>query len=178
MNFFFDLLAVLGDLAFDHPLHAKSRTKCAAAFFDGEAGVVQQGRARMPELRCAPAGPRQSVIIATHLRIVFRRPHGHQIEFRLVAHMRLETLRRLPAIARGPAAAVNFTQNVFRRHRAVVHLNVLEHLVGESKLTGQHVHHVVIVFRLEHGIDDFFAPLQRAVGGSARALHLETGAGG
>ena len=49
--------------------------------------------------------------------------------------------------------------------------------VGEAELAGEHVHHVVVVLALEDRLDDLLAPLQRAVGGGARSVHLEAGAG-
>src|SRR6266436_9780698 len=71
--------------------------------------------------------------------------------------MRLEPLGRLPAIAGRPAAAIDLAQDVLGRYRAVVDLDVLA---------------------LEHRFYDLLAPLQRAIGGGARSVHLETGAGG
>ena len=131
----------------------------------------------MPEFRRSPARPRQAVVIAADFGIVLRRPQRDQIEFGLVAHMRLEPLGRLAAIAGRPAAAIDLAQDVLGRHRAVLDLDVLEHLVGKAELAGEHVHDVVVVLRLEDRLDDLLAPLQRAVGGGARAVHLEAGAG-
>ena len=49
--------------------------------------------------------------------------------------------------------------------------------VGEAEFAREHVHDVVVVLRFEDRLDDLLAPLQRAVGGRARAVHLEAGAG-
>jgi len=85
-------------------------------------------------------------------------------EFGLVAHMGLEPLGRLAAIAGRPAAAIDLAQDVFGGHRAVVDFDVLEHPVGEAELAGEHVHHVVVVLRFEGRRHDLLAPLQRPVG--------------
>src|SRR5258708_33930640 len=92
--------------------------------------------------------------------------------------MRLEPLGRLPAIAGRPAAAIDLAQDVLGRYRAVVDLDVLEQLLREAELTSKQVHGVVVVLALEHRFYDLLAPLQRAIGGAARSVHLETGAGG
>ncbi len=59
---------------------------------------------------------------------------------------------------------------------AVVDLDVLEHLLREAELAGQHEHDIVVVLRFEDRLDDLLAPLDRAVGRGARARALELGA--
>ena len=131
----------------------------------------------MLELRRSPARPRQAVIVAADFRIILRSPHGDQIELGLVLHVSLEPFGRLSAIAGGPAAAIDLAQNIFRRYRVILDLDVLEHLVREAELAGEQIHRVVVVFRFEHRLDDLLAPLQRAVRGGTRPIHLEAGAG-
>jgi len=92
--------------------------------------------------------------------------------------VRLEALRRLAAVAGGPAAAVDLAQDVLRHGPVVLDLDVLEHQVGKAKLLRQTVQDLVIVLRLEDGLDDLLAPLDRAVGGRARARSLELRADG
>src|SRR6266478_7615721 len=64
-----------------------------------QVGVVEDRSPGMPQFRSSPARPRQAVVIAADLGIVLRRSEGHQVEFMLIAHMRLEPLGRLAAIA-------------------------------------------------------------------------------
>ena len=177
VDFLLDLLAVLHDLALDHPLDAEARAEGAAALLHRQVGVVEDRGARMLELRRSPAGPRQAVEVAADLRIVLGRAQRDEVELRLVAHVRLEPLRRLAAIAGRPAAAVDLAQNVLCGHRAVLDLDILEHAVGETELLREHVHHVVVVLRLEDRRNDLLAPLDRPVRRRTRAVHLEAGAG-
>src|ERR1700730_7716866 len=108
-----------------------------AAFLHRQIGVVEDRRARMPELRRSPAWPGQTIIISTDFRIILRRPQGDQIELGLVLHMSLEPLGGLSAIARRPAAAVDLAQDILRRYSIVFDLDVLEHAVGEAKLASE-----------------------------------------
>jgi hypothetical protein len=91
--------------------------------------------------------------------------------------VRLEPLRRLAAIAGGPAAAVDLAKDVFSRNGPVLDLDVLEHPVSKAELAGQHVHGVVVVLRFKDRLDDLLAPLQRAIRGRPRTIHLEAGTG-
>ena len=112
-------------------LHAEARAERAAAFLDREVGVVEQRRARMPELRRAPARPRQAVIVT--LVRPGRGLLGEHVEVFLVRHVRLQPLRRLAAVAGRPAAAVDLAQKVLGRRHVVLDLDVLEHLRRRSR---------------------------------------------
>ena len=83
----------------------------------------------------------------------------------------------MAAIASRPAAAIDLAQDVLGRHRTALDLDVLEHLIAVAELACDQVQDVVVVLALEDRFDDLLAPLQRAVGGGARSVHLETGAG-
>src|SRR3546814_6171923 len=85
----------------------------------------------MPEFRLAPAGPGKAVIVAADLRIVLRRAQRNQVELGLVAHMRLETHGRLPAIAGRPTPAVHLPQHVLG-HRSAEHTSDLQSLMRIS----------------------------------------------
>src|SRR5258707_11926538 len=91
--------------------------------------------------------------------------------------MRFKPLGRLPAIAGRPSAAIDLAQDVLGRYRAVVDLDVLEQLLREPELASKQAHGVVVVLALEHRFYDLLAPLQRAIRGGARSVHLETRAG-
>ena len=154
-------------------LHAEAGAERAAAFLDEQVGVVEQRRAGMLELRRAPARPGQAVIVA-----LVRTGRGllrEHVEVFLVRHVRLQPLRRLAAVAGGEAAAIDLAQNVLGRRQVVRHLDVLEHQVGEAKLLGEEIHHLVVVLRLEDRLDDLLAPLERAIGRRARAVGLVAG---
>ena len=121
----------------------------------------------------SPARPRQAIIVTADFRIVLRRPHGHQIELALVLHMGLEALRRLPAIAGRPAAAVHLSKHILGFRQIVLDLDVLEHLVGEAEFLGHQIDDFEVILAFEHRLDDLLAPLQRTVRGDTRALALE-----
>jgi hypothetical protein len=74
--------------------------------------------------------------------------------------MGFEALRRLTAVPSRPPATINLAQDVFSRYSAVLHLDVLEHLIGEAEFLREHVHHVVVILRFEDRLDDLLAPLQ------------------
>ncbi len=148
-------------------LDAEARAERAATFLDRQIGVVENRRAGMLELRRAPARPRQAVHFAADLRIILRRAQRDHVELGLIAHVCLEPLGRLAAIAGRPAAAIDLAQDVLGRHRSILDLDVLEHAIGKAELAGEQVHDVVVVLALEHRRDDLLAPLQRAVGGGA-----------
>src|SRR3546814_738904 len=143
-------------------LHAETGSERASAIHDVKARVVEIGRARMPEFRLAPAGPGKAVIVAADLRIVLRRAQRNQVELGLVAHMRLETLGRLPAIAGRPTPAVHLPQHVLGHGPVAFDLHVLEHQVGETELLRQQINDLVVVLHLEARLDDLLAPLQRS----------------
>src|SRR6266404_78756 len=158
-----DRIGAVGEQADAVALHAETRAERAAAFLHRQIGVVKNRGARVFEFRRSPAWPRQAVNFAADFRIVLRGAQRDHIEFGLISHMRLEPLGRLAAVAGRPAAAIDFPQDVFGRHRAVLDLDVLEHPVGEAELAGKQVHYVVVVLALEDWLDDLLAPLQRAV---------------
>src|SRR5215471_20908960 len=87
--------------------------------------------------------------------------------------MRLQALGRLAAIAGRPSAAVDLTQEVFRRRLVVLDLDVLEHTVGKAELLGKEIHRLVVALRLEDRLYDLLAPLKRAIRRSARAAAFE-----
>ena len=107
------------------------------------------------------------------LRSVLRRAQRDQIESFWFFMCALSRSGDLAAIAGRPAAAVDLAQEVLGRRHVVLDLDVLEHLVGEAELLGEQIHDLVIVLRFEDRLDDLLAPLQRAVRGGARAVHLE-----
>ena len=173
----FDLLAIFHNLALDHALDAEAGAERSATFLHRQTGVVEYRRSRVPEFRRSPAWPRQAVIIAADFGIVLRCPQGDQVELGLVLHVGLEALRRLTAISGRPPAAIDLAQDVLSRYRAVLHLDVLEHLVGEAELLREHVHHVVVILRFEDRLYDLLAPLQGTVGCGTGAVHLKACAG-
>src|SRR5580692_7934407 len=177
MIFALDLLAVLHHLALDDPLHSEPGSERGPSFFHRKICVVEDRRAGVPELRRSPARPRQAVVVAADFGVVLWRPHRDKLELGLVAHMRLEPFGRLSAITGRPAATIDLAQEVLCRYLAVLDLDILEHQVREAKLAGEHVHRVVVVLRFKDRLDDLLAPLQRTVRSSARAIHLEAGAG-
>src|SRR5262249_30412817 len=89
----------------DRALHAEAGAEGAAAVHHAQIGVVERMGAGMLEFRRAPARPWQAVIVALGGTILG--PQGDEIEVLLVGHMQLEALRRLAAIAGGPAAAID-----------------------------------------------------------------------
>src|SRR5713226_3867931 len=173
MLFLFDLLPIFHNLALDHALNAEAGAERPTTFLHRQAGVVEYRRSRVPEFRRSPAWPRQTVIIPADFGIVLRCPQGDQVELCLVLHVGFEALRRLTAISGRPPAAINLAQNVLSRYRAVLHLDVLEHLVGEAELLREHVHHIVVILRFENRLCDLLAPLQGTVGCGTGAVHLK-----
>ena len=96
----------------------------------------------MLELGLAPARPGQTVIIAL---VRAGRRTLREIEIGLMGHMRLEPLWRLAAIAGREAATIHLAKNVLCRGQVVLHVNVLEHLIGETELLGHQVYDFEIV---------------------------------
>src|SRR3546814_10116692 len=127
----------------------------------------------MADLRLAPAGPGQAVIVAADLRVFLRCAQGDQVELGLVAHVRLQALGRLSAIAGRPAPAVHLPQDILGYRPISLDRHVLEHPVGETELLRQQIEDLIIVLLLEARLDDPLAPLQRPVGSDARAGGLE-----
>ena len=89
---------------------AEARAEGAAAVLGVQVGVVERVRPGMPDLRRAPARPRQAVIVAADLGLVGLGAQRHQVELVLVLHVRLQPLRRLAGIAGRESAAVDFAQ--------------------------------------------------------------------
>src|SRR4030095_5508861 len=87
-----DLLPVLDPLVRDDTLDAEAGAKGAASFAHRQVGVIEDWGPGMPQFRASPAGPGQSVVIAADLGIVLWRSECDQVEFMLIAHMRLEPL--------------------------------------------------------------------------------------
>src|SRR5215813_15571497 len=86
-------LAVDDGLGLDHPLDAEAGAEGAAAIHDMQVGIVEGVGPRVLELRRAPAGPRQAVVVALARPVAG--PQRHQIEVLLVGHVQLEALGRL-----------------------------------------------------------------------------------
>ncbi len=63
--------------------HAEAGAERAAAVLGVKVGVVERMRARMLDLRRAPARPRQAVIVAADLGLVGLGAQGHQVELAL-----------------------------------------------------------------------------------------------
>src|SRR6516225_9129761 len=125
----------------------------------------------MLEFGCAPARPGEAVVVAFTLTILCAQ--RDEIEVLLVRHVQLEPLRRLTAVAGRPSAAIDFAQDVLGDGPVALDLDVLEHRLGKAEPLREQINSLVIVLRLEDRLDDLLAPLQRAVGGSARAGSLE-----
>src|SRR2546429_5636472 len=87
--------------------------------------------------------------------------------------MGLEALRRLPAIAGRPAAAVHLSKHILGLRQIFLDLDVLEHLVGEAELLCHQIDDFEVILAFEHRPYDLLAPLERTVRGDARALALE-----
>src|SRR6185312_8744456 len=124
-------------------LDAEARAERAAALLDRQLGVVEHGRAWMPEFRCAPTWPRQAVDVA--LARPVGSPQRLDVEVLLIGHMQLQPLRRLAAVACGPSAAIDLAQDVLGRDGAVLDLDALEHPIREAELAREQVHGVVVV---------------------------------
>ena len=58
MHLFLDLLTIFYNLTLDDALDAEARPERAAAIGHGQIGVVEQGRAGVPQCRRSPARPR------------------------------------------------------------------------------------------------------------------------
>src|SRR5262249_57826114 len=89
----------------DLALHAEAGAEGAAAVHHAQIGVVERMGAGMLEFGRAPARPRQAVIVALGGTILG--PQGDEGGILLVGPVELEALRRLAAISRRPAAAID-----------------------------------------------------------------------
>ena len=89
--------------------------------------------------------------------------------------VRLDTLRALAGVADRPHAAVELAGDVLHQRLVAVHLDVLEHLVGESELPRELVEDGLIRQTLEDRVDDLVPPLEGAVRCGHRAVGLELG---
>ena len=160
-------------------LDAEVSAEVAAAIHHVLRSVVEVGRARMLQFRRAVARPRQAEIVA-----VARTAVGLQrldVEGVHVLHVQLQAFRRLAGVADGPAALVDFAQDVLDLGLVPAllvldQLDVLDQFLLEAELLGEGVHQGVVGFRLEQRLYDLLAPLDRAVGGGARTGSLELGA--
>ena len=147
-------------------LDAEVGAEAAAAVHHVLRRVVQVGRPGMLQFRRAVARPRQSVIVAV-ARTAARAQRLH-VERRLVLHVQLEPLRRLPGVADRERALVDFLQDRLGRRLvpAVLvlhHLVVLGELLVEAELLGERDHQRVVGLRFEQRLDHLLAPLQRTV---------------
>src|SRR3546814_12237747 len=88
----------------------------------------------MSHLRSAPARPRQAVGLAVAGTAV--RAQGGPVEGVLVGHVEPQALRRLAGIADRPAPVIELAGDVLDQRLGSVHLDVLEHLGGETVLLG------------------------------------------
>ena len=140
----------------------------------------------MLERRVAVAGPGQTKVVTGKVVtcvLVFSafRAQGFHIEQVHVLHVGLKAFRALPGIANGPETLVDFTQDVFW-HRLVhafyfLPLVIDRQFLAEPEFVGKLLHDHVIAAALPQGFDDFFAPLNRAVGRGTRAAGLKLGGG-
>ena len=175
--------AVLGQQAHAFALHPEVGAEVAAAFHDVFGGVVQIGRTRVLDLGRAVAGPGQAEVVAGHVVAGFLVHHFAlalerlHVEGAHVAHVSLQALRALAGVADGPDRGVDFAQDVF--HHGLVHaldllhLVVLRQLFVEAQFLGELVHDHVVAAALPQRLDDFLAPLDRAVGRGTRPAGLE-----
>src|SRR3546814_9571391 len=97
--------------------------------------------------RGSPARPRKAVGLAVAGTAV--RAQGGPVEGVLVGHVEPQALRRLAGIADRPAPVIELAGDVLDQRLGSVHLDVLEHLVGETELLGQEVHDLVVGLRSE-----------------------------
>ncbi len=106
-------------------------------------------RAGVLDLRRAPAGPRQAIVVAGQSEPSFgaRSVTRSNLPWFFMWAFRRSGL--WPEIAGGPAAAVDFPQDRLGLRLVAVlalhHLDVLEHLVGEAELLRHAVEHPVVV---------------------------------
>ena len=130
----------------------------------------------MLKSRIAVAWPWQSEIITrgvvTRDRIfTATRLEGLRIEYAHHPHVGFEALRGLSCVTNGPNSAVDFTQDgfdfrllpIFASVLGFVHLEVNRQLFAEAKAVCKLLHDDVVWNRLKQGVDDFLAPLNRAV---------------
>ncbi|EWH03777.1 hypothetical protein Q427_01370 [Halomonas sp. BC04] len=125
----------------------------------------------MGELRRAPAGPGQAIVVA-----IGRAAFGAQVletEGVPVLLVSLETLRTLAGVTHGPHATVDFAKDIFDQRFLAVDLDMAGELVGEAELLGEQVHDLMVGTGFEQRLDDLVTPLQRAVGGGDAAVCLE-----
>src|SRR3546814_1593265 len=91
----------------------------------------------MFHLRGAPARPRQAVGLAVARTAM--RAQGGPVEGVLVGHVEPQALRRLAGVADRPGPAIELAGDVLDQRLGAVHLDVLEHLVGEAELLGEEI---------------------------------------
>src|SRR3546814_2594250 len=77
------------------------------------------------------------------------RAQSGPVEGVLVGHVEPQALRRLAGVADRPAPVIEFAGDVLDERLGAVHLDVLEHLVGETELLGEEIHDLVVGLRLE-----------------------------
>ena len=165
-------------------LDAEIGAEVAAAVHHRLRGVVQVGRTRVLHLRRAVARPRQPEVIAVaRPALGTQRPH---VEGAHVLHVQLQPLRTLPGVADGPGAFVDFVGEDVLDDRffpatgprigpdVLLAIPLAQQLVGEAPLLREAQHDRVVGPRLEQGLDDLLAPLQRTVGRRARSPSFRT----
>ena len=176
-DFRVDRIAALRQQRLVVAIEPEARPEGRTAVLHRKVRVVERMGARIADFRRSPARPRKAVVVTAHLRVVGRRAQRHQVELGLVGHVGLQPLGALPGIAGGPAAAVDLAQDGLRGRLhgelALNHLVVLEHLLAEAELHRQTIHRGKVVVGLKDRLDDLLAPLQRSVGGRARARGLQ-----
>src|SRR3546814_6928337 len=86
------------------------------------------------------------------------RAQSGPVEGVLVGHVEPQALRRLAGVADRPAPVIEFAGDVLDERLGAIHLDVLEHLVGETELLGEEIHDLVVGLRLEERIEDLLTP--------------------
>ena len=132
-------------LVFDDAFDTEARAESAATVHHVQIGIVERVGSGMLEFRRTPARPWQAVVVALARPILGAQ--RDKVEVLLVRHVQLQALRRLTAVARRPATAIDLAQDVLRDRQVVLHLDVLEHLVAKAELGRQPVHDLQIVLR-------------------------------
>ena len=166
------------------PLNAEVGAEITAAVHDVLGGVVQIGGAGMLHLRCTVARPGQAEVVARGVVAGFLVLAAFGLE-RLdvkhvhVAHVRLQALRALAGVANGPDTFVDFTQDVlghgFVHALDFLHLVIFGELFAKAQFFSELMHDHLVAAAFPQRLNDFFAPLQRAVGGRHGAAGFKLG---
>ena len=136
----------------------------------------------MLELGCAPAWPWQAEVITAQVVagfFVFAAFGLERLDVKHmhVAHVGFQAFRALAGVTDGPDALVDLAQDVFWHGLVhaldLLHLVVLGEFFGKAKFLSQLMHDHVVRAALPQRLDDFFAPLDGAVGSRDGATGLK-----